>query len=81
MGILQARILEWVAIPLPMPGIEPKSPALQADSLLSESPGIIHSYFTFTLNMQTLSLLFFSHPFQRTNILRIANTEFWGSRV
>ena len=34
-GILQERILEWVAIPcsrdLPNPGIEPKSPALQAD--------------------------------------------------
>ena len=39
-GILQARILEWVAIPspgdLPDPGIESTSPALQADSLLSE---------------------------------------------
>ena len=42
-GILQARILEWVAIPfsmgLPNPGIKPKSPTLQADSLLSELPG------------------------------------------
>ena len=40
-GILQARILEWVAIPLlrgnlPAPGIKPGSPALQADSLPSE---------------------------------------------
>ena len=37
---LQARRLEWVAIPFsrgfPNPGIEPGSPALQADSLLSE---------------------------------------------
>ena len=81
MGILQARILEWAAIPLPKPGIQPRSPALLVDSLLSEPPGIIHSYFTFTLKMQTLSRLFFSHPFQRTNILRIATTEFWGSRV
>ena len=38
--ILQARILEWIAIPfsragdLPNPGIEPRSPALQVDSLL-----------------------------------------------
>ena len=36
-------MLEWVAIPfpgdLPDPGIEPRSPALQADSLPSESPG------------------------------------------
>ena len=41
--ILQARVLEWVAIPfsrdLPNPGIEPGSPALQADSLPSEPPG------------------------------------------
>ena len=34
MGILQARILEWVAMPsppkdLPKPEAEPKSPALQ----------------------------------------------------
>ena len=40
MGILQARILEWVAMPpsrdLPNPGIEPRSPALQADSLPAE---------------------------------------------
>ena len=36
-GILQARILEWVAFPfpgdLPNPGIEPRSPTLQAGSL------------------------------------------------
>ena len=41
-GILQARILEWVAIPppgdLPNPGIAPRSPALQADSFPSEPP-------------------------------------------
>jgi len=37
MGILQARILEWVAIPSSRgssnPGIEPSSPALKVDSL------------------------------------------------
>ena len=42
-GILQAGILEWVTISfsgeLPDPGIEPGSPALQADALHSESPG------------------------------------------
>ena len=41
--ILHARILEWIAFPtpddLPDPGIEPGSPALQADSLPSEPPG------------------------------------------
>ena len=43
-GILQARVLEWVAIPvppgdLPDPGIKTESPALQADSLPFEPPG------------------------------------------
>ena len=41
-GILQARILELPFPPpgsLPDPGIEPVSPALQEDSLLSEPPG------------------------------------------
>ena len=41
--ILQAIILECVATSvsrvLPDPGIEPASPALQADSLVSEPPG------------------------------------------
>ena len=45
-GILQARILEWVAFPssgyLPNPGIEPRSLALQADSSLSKPPGKPH---------------------------------------
>ena len=45
-GIFQARMLEWVAFPspgdLPNPGIEPRSPALEADSLPSEPPGKLH---------------------------------------
>ena len=47
-GILLARILEWKAIPspgdLPKPGIEPRSSALQADSLLSEPLGKLYKY-------------------------------------
>ena len=41
-GILQVRILEWLLCPpgdLPNPGIEPRSPALPADSLPAEPPG------------------------------------------
>ena len=42
-GIFQARVLECLLFPssgdLPDPGIKPRSPALQADSLLSEPPG------------------------------------------
>ena len=39
MEILQARILEWAPGDLSKPWIEPRLPALQADSLLSEPPG------------------------------------------
>ena len=43
-GILQARVLEWLPLPspgdLPDPGMEPRSPALQADALPSEPPGL-----------------------------------------
>ena len=49
MGILQARILEWVAMPSSrgssQPGIEPKSPTLQTDSSPSEPPGKLGDYF------------------------------------
>ena len=42
-GILQARILEWVAFPISrgssQPGIKPRSPALQTDSLPTEPQG------------------------------------------
>ena len=42
--ILQARTLEWVAFPSPGAlhklGIKPGSPALQADSLPAELPGL-----------------------------------------
>ena len=42
-GILQARILEWVAFPFSrgssQPRIEARSPALWADSLPAEPPG------------------------------------------
>ena len=45
-GNLQARILEWVAMPssrrLPNSGIKPRSPTLQADSFLSQPPGKPH---------------------------------------
>ena len=44
-GIFQARVLEWVSTSfsgdLPEPGIEPRSSALQADSLPSEPPGVL----------------------------------------
>ena len=42
-GILQARILKWVAVPFSRgscnPGVKSRPPTLQADSLPSEPPG------------------------------------------
>ena len=42
-GILQARIQEWIAFPFSRgfshPRVEPRSPALQVDSLPAEPPG------------------------------------------
>ena len=49
-GILQARILRWVAFPspedLPDPGIKPRSPTLQADSLPAEPQGEAQEYWS-----------------------------------
>ena len=38
-GILQARILEWVAIPFSRRSSQPRSPTLQVDSLPAEPQG------------------------------------------
>ena len=50
MGILQARIMEWVTMlfsrDLPNPRIKPRSPTLLADSLPFEPPGKPKTYYT-----------------------------------
>ena len=65
-GILQARILEWVAFPfsrdLPNPGIEPRSPALQADSLPVEPQGKPKN-----TRVGSLSLFQWIFPTQKSN--------------
>ena len=38
-GILQARILEWVAFPFSRGSPQPRSPSVQADSLPAEPQG------------------------------------------
>ena len=56
-GILQERIMEWVACSppgdLPKPGIEPRSLALQVDSLQSEPPGKPSSVLVFPNHSHT----------------------------
>ena len=63
-GILQARVLVWVAMPSsrdrPDPGIEPRFPAVQVDSLLTEpvvegniSLLLVKKYFTNSLTLDS----------------------------
>jgi hypothetical protein len=58
-GILPARMLAWVAISfpagLPDPGMEPGSPSLKTDSLLSESPG---KPFFYSINLSCIPSTF-----------------------
>ena len=63
-GILQARIVEWVHSPgdLPNPGIEPRSPALQMDSLPTEPQGKPKN-----TGVRSLSLLQWIFPTQELN--------------
>ena len=68
-GILQARILEWVAMPapgdLPIPGIKPafsSSSALQADSLPTEPPG--KPFSRWAHNFSFLCSLFFIYLYK-----------------
>ena len=61
-GVLQARILEWIAIPFSRgssdPEVKPRSPALQADSLMSELQGS-PSLFNFLQSVEASCNLFF----------------------
>ena len=63
MGILQARILDWVTVPppgdLPNPGIKLRFSTLQVDSLPSEPPG----------KLKLKLLQYFGHLMQRTDLL------------
>ena len=65
-GILQARLLEWVAFPFSrvssQPRIEPRSPSLQADSLPAEPQGTPEN-----TGVGSLSLLQQIFPTQESN--------------
>ena len=73
-GILQARILEWVAFPFSressQPRIEHRSPALQVDSLLAEPQGkpnicsntlLVYLFFCFRLTSLCITVSMFIH--------------------
>ena len=78
LGVLQARILEWVAISsqrdLPNWWIEPKSPAFQADSLLFELQGIMthllsHTHTHIHIDMYIHTHMFFPYTLMFKNTI------------
>ena len=79
-GSLQARILEWVAVPSPgdltNPGIEPRSPTLQAYSSPAEPQGKSHN-----TGVGRLSLLQGIFPTQEWNrgLLQCRRIAIWSS--
>ena len=78
-GILQARILEWIAFPypgdLPNPGIEPRSPAMQADSLPAGPPGNPYSYYEKWKLLRCVQLFVTPWTIQSTEFSR---PEYWS---
>ena len=84
-GILQTRILGWLPFPapgdLPDSGIKPGSPALQADSLLTEQ---LHIHEHIPIKNQFFKKLVFKKPdtersFLFDNILSTDNTYLNGT--
>ena len=65
--ILQARMLEWVAVPFSRGSSQPRSPTLQADSLPAEPPGKPKN-----TGVGSLSLLQGIFPTQESNLSPIS---------
>ena len=61
-GILQARIMEWVAVPFSrgssLPRNQTEFPAWQADSLSSEPPRKPHMIYTYKLKTPIICQIF-----------------------
>ena len=79
-GILQARILEWLATSfsrdLPNSGIEPRSPALKVDSLTSEPPGKT-SLVVIKMNWKLMSTQILAHGYIYQLFFFLINAEIW----
>ena len=63
-GILQARILEWVAFPFSRESSQPRFPTLQADSLPTELQGKLSGVVTVSKTCKPLPLIFKAMYFQ-----------------
>ena len=83
-GVLQARILEWVAFPSPgdlsNAAIEPRSPTLQADSLPAEPQGTPKRCSTFLIIRQMQIKITMSHHLilVRMAIIKMSTNKCWS---
>ena len=73
-GILQARILEWVVISFSRESSQPRSPALQADSLPTELQ-VVTCIFEDQLRKDKMTVHFFKNLmlYLKNNFIRKAN--------
>ena len=79
-GILQARTVEWASFPTPgdlsKPGIEPRSPALKADSSQYEPQGLTYTQFN------TMQYAFFYwRPCFEDSQWSVHSTWFWAVTI
>ena len=85
-GILQARILEWVAFLFSRgsstPGIKPRSPALQAVSLLTEPPGKPKTNYRYTKLITVTEKPTYKEEKSTEEVFRMINQlkRKWGER-
>ena len=84
-GIFEARILESVALSFSKPATEPRSPALQIDSLPTELPG--NSQVELKSRLNLISVLAFSTSFQVFLISQVdfnhhrKDFNYWGEEI
>ena len=88
--ILQDRILEWLAVPspadLPNPGIEPRSPAWQEDSLQAEPQGkpcgfhvllSKHNCFSWLCALQKIPFVIYHHATKLIPSFTVKRITLW----
>ena len=82
-GILQARILEWVAVPVSRGSFEPRSPTLQEDASPAEPPGKPKYYIERKVKVKSLSRVrLFAIPwtvvYQASLSMGFSRQEYWS---
>ena len=84
-GIFEARILEWVAVSFSKPATEPRSLALQIDSLPTELPR--NSQVELKSRLNLTSVLAFSTSFQVFLVSQVdfnhhkEDFNYWGEEI